>query len=169
MQIQISIPQWLSIDQKVRLKLVEVFELPRTGYTHVQDGVVTTDGYKHEDLAHLTVAKMQDYINNHKEEVFFKLLDRTLNQVTRQVRGDEILNDGKPPAPPAVAKLTIEIDGQWYTLTPTDKPSKDNTKLAMTAASITPSTKTSPNATKVVKRGRPFGAKTQNRNVQKAG
>lgn len=97
MQIQISIPQWLSIDQKVRLKLVEVFELPRTGYTHVQDGVVTTDGYKHEDLAHLTVAKMQDYINNHKEEDFFKLLDRTLNQATRQVRGDEILNDGKPP------------------------------------------------------------------------
>lgn len=164
MQIQISIPQWLTIEQKVRLKLVELFEIPRTGYTHVQDGVVTTDGYKHEDLAHLTVEKMQTYIGNRKETDFFKLLDRTLAQAERQVRGDVLLNEGETPKPP-VAKLTIEIDGQWYTLTPTDKPSKDNTKLAMTAATIIPPVKDP----KAPKRGRPFGAKTQNRNVQKTG
>ncbi len=82
---QLTIPQWLQIPMSQRMKIVKIFNLPRSGGTVVQDNTVITDGYTHEDLALITVEKLQEYLKEKEQDDLFALL----NLLTIKLQEDE--------------------------------------------------------------------------------
>lgn len=74
---QLTTPQWLQLPFEVRQHLVAEFRIPRSSYTLVQDNKVLSDGYTHEDLAHITVEKMKAFTGSN-ETNFFTLFDQVL-------------------------------------------------------------------------------------------
>lgn len=108
MNAQLTIPQWLGLPIDVRMQLKETFGIPRSQGTHVQDNIVTSDGYTHDDLARITVPAMQVYLNS-KETDFFVLFNQVLDELP-------VLHTETAPIParsPEV-KVTIELDGKTY-------------------------------------------------------
>ena len=82
---QLTIPQWLQIPMSQRMKIVKIFNLPRSGGTVVQDNTVLTDGYTHEDLALITVERLQEYLKEKEQDDLFALL----NLLTIKLQEDE--------------------------------------------------------------------------------
>lgn len=66
--------EWLKIPMNIRFLMVEEFKIPKSGFTHVEDGQVLTDGYSEKDLQTLTLEKLQSYLNN-QETDYYKLLN----------------------------------------------------------------------------------------------
>lgn len=84
---------WLALPQETRSKLVTLFNIPRTGESIVQVGVQiqgdTTfiggrqqqDGHSPTDLYAITVAKMQDVLNNPDEHDFYILFNGVIENL----------------------------------------------------------------------------------------
>ena len=90
-QPQLTIPQWLELPWEVRHHLVHLFSIPRSSGTETLDGRIMTDGYTHADLKHITVAKMQAYLDSH-EEGFFALFNQVIKKVNREMyEADSVL------------------------------------------------------------------------------
>jgi len=53
--------QWIQLPQDIRNKLVELFNIPRTGYIDVRNMQVVSDGYTDNDLKTITVDKLKAY------------------------------------------------------------------------------------------------------------
>ena len=62
MEAHLSVQQWCSLPQEMRLKLVNLFELKRSAATHVNNGVLETDGYTYNDLQGISIDKMLSYL-----------------------------------------------------------------------------------------------------------
>lgn len=81
---------WLSLPRETRNKLVQLFNIPRTGESVVRSGAVspegnimgevTSDGHSAKDLYAITVEKMQEYTGS-KHADFYKLWDETVSQL----------------------------------------------------------------------------------------
>ncbi len=108
---QIVIPQWLALPITTRMKLVEVFKIPRTGGSHVQSGInggqVITDGYTHDDLATMTLERLQVFASS-TEPDFFKVFEEVINKLPEDaVASPEPVKD-------VGARMVIEIEGRKY-------------------------------------------------------
>lgn len=113
----------------VRLQLAETFGIHRSQGTHVQDNVVISDGYSHEDLARINVGTMQVYLNS-KETDFFVLFNQVLDELPVLHSETELI----PAATPEV-KVTIEVDGRKFTAAEiASMPKPDDTTTYMVAA-----------------------------------
>ena len=77
---QITYKQWLSLPNNIRQKMVEIFEIPRSGDTEVLGSQLICDGYFEEDLQEITLKKLQEYLDNYSEDYFY-LLNLTLNKL----------------------------------------------------------------------------------------
>ena len=84
MQPIISIHTWLSLSDEVRYRIRSIFKIPRSSNTVVNDGKIETDGTTNEDFKHLTVEKMQTYLNDTSTD-FYKLFDKTVAKVTDEL------------------------------------------------------------------------------------
>jgi hypothetical protein len=83
MQMQIVKPQWLQIPLETRVKLIEIFKIPRTEPTMTSGGtnsVVLSDGHSHKDLESITIEKMQKYLGSQLTD-FFQLFDKVLEKL----------------------------------------------------------------------------------------
>lgn len=67
----------------VRLRLKEIFDVPRSTGTEVHNQTVISDGHTHKDLANITIEKMQAFLET-KEKDFFKLWNATAGKVYMQ-------------------------------------------------------------------------------------
>lgn len=81
MLMQLNTVQWISLPSETRSKLVEVFNIPRSGNTEVEDQTVVTDGYTHRDLSTITIEKMQGFLLDTIEDDYFKLFHRVLDAI----------------------------------------------------------------------------------------
>lgn len=79
--MQLNTVQWISLPLEIRAKLVEIFNIPRSASTEVENNTVVTDGYTHKDLAVITVEKMQAFLLDTVEEDYFKLFHRVLDAI----------------------------------------------------------------------------------------
>ena len=70
---QLTIPQWLSLQMPIRLRLKSIFNIPRSSGSEVVNTTVLSDGHTHGDLAVITVEKMQQYLSSDEQD-FYKLL-----------------------------------------------------------------------------------------------
>lgn len=71
---------WLSLDNETRHKIRTIFSIPRSSNTVVNDGKIESDGVTNEDIQHLTVKKMQDFVLSDSEDMH-QLLNAVLNKI----------------------------------------------------------------------------------------
>lgn len=101
--MQLNTVQWISLPREVRLKLIEIFDIPRSSDTEVENNTVITDGYTHRDLATITVEKMQAYLLDTTEEDYFKLFHRVLGEIQIILDAEEAKKN-----PPIVINTNVE-------------------------------------------------------------
>lgn len=82
----LSISMWVSLPTEVRYKIRSLFSIPRSSNTVVSDGHIETDGTTTEDFKHLTIAKMQEYLDQDITD-FHKLFDMVVAKVTDDIEG----------------------------------------------------------------------------------
>lgn len=98
MKPQLSKPQWLNLPIEVRVKLIEVFHLTRSGFTEVVDGRVTSDGYTHEDLAKITLEKLQEILDSDNDD-YFALLEELIDSISSEGEVEEETEEETEGAP----------------------------------------------------------------------
>ncbi len=102
MQPILNLHTWVSLPSDVRHKIRVKFNIPRSGNTFVNDGVIETDGTTPEDFKALTVDKMIAYTGSQLTD-FNKLFDLTVAKITDEIQGkvevpkvEEVINANPP-------------------------------------------------------------------------
>lgn len=90
MLMQLNTVQWVSLPLETRLKLVDIFDIPRSGNTEVEDNKIITDGYTHQDLAHITIEKMQGFLLDTVTDDYFGLFQRILDVINEEAVKPEL-------------------------------------------------------------------------------
>ena len=80
---QLTIPQWLELSWEIRHELIHIFNIPRSSGTETMNGKVISDGHTHADLKHITVEKMQAYLETVDKD-FFGLFNDVLVKLAWQ-------------------------------------------------------------------------------------
>lgn len=90
MQAQLTQPQWLSLPVDVKAKLKEIFNIPRSEGSRVDDNRLVSDGHTHRDLAVITIEAMEGYLELERlpdfKPDFFELFDSVLDKI-HETRG----------------------------------------------------------------------------------
>jgi len=76
----LNLHTWVSLPNDVRYRIRRDFQMPLSGSVLVSDGVIETDGTTPADMSHLTIEKMQKYVNSTIED-FNKLFDLVVEKV----------------------------------------------------------------------------------------
>ncbi len=106
----LSKTQWLSLPSLVRVKIVNLFQVPRSEGAHVQIGgpentFGTSDGHSTKDLETITIEKLQDHLHS-TETDFFQLFDA----LVRSIKGEIVYSDtGKTEKEIAIEKWITQI------------------------------------------------------------
>lgn len=65
-EYSLSVPEWLKLSADTRVKLAEIFQIPKSKGAMVEQqgegSVVRSDGHTHEDLQAITVEKMKTFL-----------------------------------------------------------------------------------------------------------
>ncbi len=124
--------KWMELPLLTRVKIAEVFGIPKTGATEVSSNVVVKDGYAVKDIEEkLTIIAMQDYLSpvdggEDFSELFSRVIEKVMyvppvpvvqqEVITRTTVTETIV---KPVAPPDVVlipkeqeKLAEEVAGK---------------------------------------------------------
>lgn len=82
---RLSVNEWLSLDRDMRKQLRELFSIPQSTYSHVSGGIVLSDGSTYEDLAAITIEKLEEYTGEKGDfkTLFIKTLEK-LNSLDNQ-------------------------------------------------------------------------------------
>lgn len=114
----ISYVTWMSLDRSVRNKLVQLFDIPRSGETIVRSGIVMpdgsigsetqSDGHTPQDLAALSKERMQEVLNT-EDDNFYNLLKTVIDNLD-DLLGIEIVEEElKEEAAEIVQEIVEEI------------------------------------------------------------
>lgn len=114
---QIYSGMWIPLQYEVKMKIVELFKIPRNGATHVVDGQVQSDGYLDRDLAVLNVLNLQKVLDTDETNLFVLWNDLIAMIETQLTPAIEEIQEQKPNV-----EMDIKIDGQIINLTGTSKP-----------------------------------------------
>jgi hypothetical protein len=77
---------WVSLPNEVRYRIRALFEIPKSGFSEVSDGVILSDGVTQTDFKALTIDKMQVYLNDNSVD-FHKLFDKVVAKVNDEISG----------------------------------------------------------------------------------
>jgi len=80
----LSLGVWASLPNEVRYRIRALFNIPKTGVTEVNDGILVSDGTTHTDLSNLTIEKMQSYVGESVLD-FYKLFDLMVAKVNDEL------------------------------------------------------------------------------------
>ncbi len=123
--MQLNTVQWLSLPLETRNKLVEIFNIPRSSSTEVEDNRVVSDGYTHHDLAYITIEAMQGFLLDTVENDYFKLFHRVLDAIKPEepkieeiVIVEDAASEGLPVPEPEIINTNNIIQ---------DEPKKEDT------------------------------------------
>ncbi len=106
MNIQVNIHDWLALPMKTRIKLREIFAIPKSKGALVEGNVVKSDGTTHEDLQAITIEKMQNYADMQLETDFVQLFNACVEKIT------ELDKELEPPEKPDPSQALLE---EWAT------------------------------------------------------
>lgn len=113
MNIQVTPHEWLKLPLPTRMKLVEIFNIPQSEGSKVEQLAGTTvmisDGYTVKDLEVITVEKMQQYLDFPSElDDFAKLFDTVVAKIEEGTRPTPLAVE-----PPDIKAVVLE---QWETV-----------------------------------------------------
>ncbi len=117
---QLNTVQWISLPITTRMRLVQLFNIPRSSGSLVQDNKVISDGYTHNDLLHISVEKMQKLLDTDEKD-FFVLFEQVVKTLEQPTAVQEII-EPKPQtfSFPWIGEmpkdLTLNIGGEEYVL-----------------------------------------------------
>jgi hypothetical protein len=80
---QLTIPQWLSFSYQIKQRLIEIFNIPKSSGSLVENNKVISDGHTHNDLLSISVEKMQEYLNS-TETDFYALFNAILEKLEKE-------------------------------------------------------------------------------------
>lgn len=89
----LSLVKWLSLSLEMRAKLVEKFQIQRSGFTHVENQIVVSDGYSSKDLLAISLEKLQQFVGS-KSTDFYELFDQAVILLDNPVPKKKL---GRPP------------------------------------------------------------------------
>lgn len=111
MNIQLNTHEWLKLPTEVRNRMAEIFKIPKSQGTFVEDGKVKSDGYTYEDLSAVTSEKMEDYLKSFMDEptpivaTFGELFDLVISKI----ESEKILQQVSPnPSAPDPVVVQLE-------------------------------------------------------------
>lgn len=81
---QLNTVQWVSLPINIRMRLVQLFNIPRSSGSLVEDNEVVSDGYTHDDLTRITVEKMQKLLDTDEKD-FFRLFQSVVDTLSAPV------------------------------------------------------------------------------------
>ncbi len=81
MEIQVSVHDWLALPMLTRVKLREIFSIPKSTGSLVEGNVVKSDGTTFTDLKAITVEKMQAYLDHTEVDDFVKLFNGCVDKI----------------------------------------------------------------------------------------
>lgn len=77
----ISTKQWLDFPISTRQALVQIFDIPRSSTSYVEDNRVISDGHTQADLDEsITLEKIQAYLGS-KDDNFYKLFGEVIKKI----------------------------------------------------------------------------------------
>ena len=94
---------WVSLSPEQRNRIRVAFNIPRSGNTDVNDGVIVSDGTTPQDLGHLTIEKMQTYLGDTSTD-FHKLFDRVVARIQDEIEGKGIVVNITPEVAKEISK-----------------------------------------------------------------
>lgn len=110
MEATLSIQQWLELPIAVRLKLQEVFQIPRSRGSSMISGAgqqrMESDGHSYDDLKVITVDKMQLFLGSSSTDYF-----SLFNQVVAQIQ-----DDAKSSLDVNIQKVEQENIARWLVI-----------------------------------------------------
>lgn len=81
---------WMLLPKEQRLKLMEVFDIKRTGPSEIYDNQVVSDGCTADDLSGITLEKMNEF--NRAEDMTFPVAwQRTCMNLIEEVKEEVII------------------------------------------------------------------------------
>lgn len=90
----LSTSVWLSVPAKTREKLVQLFDIQRSGDTEVNIGAggaeIISDGYTPKDLMVISTDSMQKLLNNHSSSDFYQLFHTVVDHIDDLLDGDAV-------------------------------------------------------------------------------
>jgi len=99
MEIQVSTHDWLALPMLTRIKLREIFNIPKSKGSLVEGNVVKSDGTTYEDLKAITLEKMQAFLESDQTD-FVKLFNSCLEKIEELDKELEV--EDEPIAPTAI-------------------------------------------------------------------
>lgn len=72
--------KWLELDYPTRAKIVELFQVPRSGHTLVENQTVQSDGHTDKDLEYITIEKMQKFTDSFETD-FYQLFTKVIFKI----------------------------------------------------------------------------------------
>ncbi len=99
-----SVHDWLEVPMQVRMKLREVFQIPKSQGSLVEGNVVKSDGTTYKDLEAITVEKMQAFMET-EETDFITLFHASINKIQTSLEAEN-------PAP-VKPDPTVVILEEW--------------------------------------------------------
>jgi hypothetical protein len=94
----LNLHTWVSLPNDVRFRIRRDFQIPMSGSTIVSDGVIETDGTTPADISHLTIEKMQKYVDSTIDD-FNKLFDLVVTKVMNDLSMSQVPTVQSIPAP----------------------------------------------------------------------
>ncbi len=104
MEIKVSVHDWLALPMPVRIKLRQLFNIPRSQGSLVEGNIVKSDGTTFKDLEAITVEKMQGYLGTEvlgepEYSDFVILFNATVDKIQEE---DKELEPPDKPDPVAI-------------------------------------------------------------------
>lgn len=106
---------WLQLPNEVRLKLVEIFKIPRSGGAVIEDNRVITDGYTQIDLDTITTLAMQAYLDTDETD-FAILFKAVLKKIEPELVPPKLHTETQAPV-----NIKISINEKEYELKETQE------------------------------------------------
>lgn len=96
--IQLSVHDWLQLPVEVRIKLKEIFGIPKSEGTLIEGNVVKSDGHTYKDLSAITLEKLQKFLHRDDED-FAVLINAAIDKVKADLEAEKeaVINEGPDP------------------------------------------------------------------------
>jgi hypothetical protein len=75
--------EWLCLSPRERMRMIEIFSIPKSEGVVMQDNTILSDGHTVKDLRAISIETMQKYLGSQETE-FYRLLEAVKNKIAEE-------------------------------------------------------------------------------------